>query len=201
MKDRHSIRLEGYDYSRIGAYFVTVCAWRREWLFQTDAVQTIVQKTWDQLPDRFLNIKLDEFVIMPNHIHGILWIHSAVGAQFIAPIKDDNTTNKGVIVTKGVINHAPTLGMVVRYFKARSCYRIHRLDPSVAVWQRNYYEHIIRDEPELNRIRQYVRDNPKNWNQDPENVGAQFIAPIRDGTKMAPTDEFYSNIDKWEPIN
>ena len=92
---------------------------------------------------------------MPNHIHGIIAI---VGVQFIAP------------ELKGVINHAPTIGKIVRVFKAISAYEIHKNEILEFGWQRNYYERIIRNENELNQIRQYILDNPAEWDEDPENV-------------------------------
>ena len=109
---------------------------------------------------------LDEFVIMPNHIHGILQI-TPVGAQFIAP-KNLGATNNGVI-NKGAINRAPTLGEIVRTFKAASTRRIRRMGQDGFAWQRNYYEHIIRDEYSLIRIREYIVNNPAQWALDCEN--------------------------------
>ena len=120
----------------------------------------MVQAAWQELPSRFSNISLDAFVVMPNHIHGII----LVGAQFIAPsdAKDRNL---------GAMNRAPTLGEIVRVYKAVSTRSV-RQTVSAFAWQRNYYEHIIRDEESLNRIRQYILDNPVWWSVDPENPHA-----------------------------
>jgi REP element-mobilizing transposase RayT len=103
---------------------------------------------------------------MPNHVHGII----IVGAQFIAPASAPH--NQPGIAKKGAINRAPTLGEIVRTYKAASTRMIrHRANPDFA-WQRNYYEHIIRNEESINRIRQYILDNPSCWAIDRENPDA-----------------------------
>jgi len=128
----------------------------------------IVAEAWRDLGRRFKHIELDEFVVMPNHVHGI--IH--VGAPFMAP------SDPGM-VNQGAINRAPTLGGVVRTFKAVASRAIRR-DGADFQWQRNYYEHIVRSENELARIREYIANNPAQWALDRENpaaVGAPFMAP------------------------
>lgn len=163
---RHSIRLRDYDYSQPGAYFVTVCVKDRKCLFgevmdgamRLNDTGRAVQAEWVRLPERFLSVSLDEFVIMPNHLHGI--IH--VGAPFMAPAEP------------GAINRALTLGEMVRTFKAASTRTIRRSGTSFQ-WQRNYYEHVIRNENELARVREYIVNNPAQWALDRENpngVGA-----------------------------
>lgn len=171
--------MAGFDYSWEGAYFVTICTQHREqflgqiynekmWLNECGR---IVSSVWHDLPNHFPNVRLDQFAVMPNHVHGILWITDPVGAQFIAPqISGPSSPVDSILPRRGVINHAPTLGVVVRYWKAQSTYAIHQRDSSLPVWQRNYHERIIRNDEELNRIRQYIQDNPKNWDQDPENT-------------------------------
>lgn len=163
---RRSIRLRGYDYSQPGAYFVTICIKDRECLFgevvegkmQLNDAGRTVQAEWLRLPERFQSIGLDEFVIIPNHLHGII----SVGAPFMAPDEP------------GAINHAPTLGEMVRTFKAASTHAIRRSRASFQ-WQRNYYEHVIRNEHELALTREYIANNPAQWALDHENpncVGA-----------------------------
>ena len=118
--DRRSTRLKDFDYSRAGVYFVTVCARNRRCLFGNvvhnemalNKIGVMVHESWNELPDRFPDIELDEFIVMPNHIHGIVHI---VGAQFIAPR-----------YSQGAMNRAPTLGEIIRTFKAVSTYRIRR---------------------------------------------------------------------------
>src|SRR3989338_4418844 len=158
---RKRLRLPDYDYSSEGAYFVTICTQNRQCLFSniTDGeirlneAGKMNQTRWQQLPQRFDNILLDEFIIMPNHVHGIIKIAEA-GTR-----------------------PAPTLGAVIGVFKSITTHdyilnvQHHNWPPFPGkLWQRNYYEHIIRNESELNRIRQYILDNPINWDQDPENI-------------------------------
>ncbi|MBI5635157.1 MAG: transposase [Nitrospirae bacterium] len=168
---RRSIRLKEYDYSQSGAYFVTVCAWQKENIFGEiknakmllNEYGRLVQEHWEAIPEHFDNVETDEFVIMPNHIHGIVSL-SNVGAQFIAPFRKATTENQGVI------NHAPTVGEIFRAFKARCAHAINQIrnTTGVPLWQRNFYEHIIRSEDELNRTRQYIRENPARWESDDE---------------------------------
>jgi REP element-mobilizing transposase RayT len=174
---RRSIRLKGYDYSRAGAYFVTICTHDRECLFGeimdgemrlNDAGQA-AQADWVRLPERFQSIELDEFVIMPNHLHGII----LVGAGFAPP--DRGAPNRGAC--RGAACCAPTLGDILRAFKSISAIAVNRLlgRSDRSLWQRNYYEHIVRSENELARIREYIANNPAQWALDRENpdcVGA-----------------------------
>jgi putative transposase len=130
----------------------------------------MAQAVWNGLLGRFPTIELDQFVLMPNHVHGILVL---VGVQFIAP----TTPRQGVINRaptlmqhgQGMINRAPTLGEIVRTFKAATTRQIRLVGLSEFGWQRNYYEHVIRDEDSLNRIRDYIATNPLRWELDREN--------------------------------
>ena len=149
---RRSIRLKGYDYAGPGAYFVTICTQDRACFFgavadgemQLNNSGQIAKAAWDELPARFPSVRLDAFIVMPNHVHGIIM----VGAQFIAPSDGFGATNQGVM------NHAPTLGEIVRAYKAASTRLIRQAGTPDFAWQRNYYEHIVRDEEALDRIRQ-----------------------------------------------
>lgn len=205
---RRSIRLKDYDYSHSGAYFVTVCAWKKECLFGEikngemllSEYGEIVMKCWDGLPDHYQNVQLDEFVIMPNHIHGIIVLNVGAGfkpariaaaaqaaaaqaaaaqaaaaqaaaaridkAPLAADAGDKNRAGLKPAPTKG---HA--LPEIVRAFKTFSSRRINeaRNTPGGPVWQRNYYERIIRDDRELHAIREYIRYNPLKWEEDDEN--------------------------------
>ncbi len=155
---RRSIRLSGYDYSQPGPYFVTICTHNRELSLEVEQVKDIVRSAWDSLPARFPHVMLDEFVIMPNHIHGII---------IFAP----TAASRGSAQRRGAASNAPTLGPVVRAFKSLSAIEANRImnRSERPFWQRNYYEHIIRGEDELNIIRQYIKDNPLKWDQDPDN--------------------------------
>ena len=150
-------------------YFVTICTYHRELIFgnirdgevQLNKLGNIVDQQWRDIPNRYLNVQLDQFVIMPNHVHGIIHI---VGAQFIAPNDVDAPKRQGAI------NRAPTLGNIIRTFKALATCQIHRQTDRVEpIWQRNYHDHIIRNEKSLHVIRQYILNNPSNWDLDPEN--------------------------------
>jgi REP element-mobilizing transposase RayT len=149
---RRSIRLQRYDYTQMGAYFVTICTWQRECLFgkvingemQLSRYGETVQFNWDTLPKRYSNVDLDAFIIMPNHVHGIIILKET-----------------GKSKTYG-------LPEVVRGFKTFSARRINqiRCQSGVPVWQRGYYEHIIRTEESLTAIRNYIINNPLCWKKD-----------------------------------
>jgi REP element-mobilizing transposase RayT len=160
---RRTIRLKGWDYSSTGAYFVTICTWKKECIFEDDDIRQIIVDEWHSLPKQFRNVHIDEFIVMPNHIHGIIWI-KPVGAGLALPNNISNTNEGGP-------RPAPTLGDIVCAFKSKITVNINRYrnTPGYPVWQRNYYEHIIRNEDELNRIRQYIIENPLRWEEDPEN--------------------------------
>ncbi len=176
-RNRRPIRLQGYDYSRAGAYFVTVCTHDRLCLFGEIADRRMalndagrmVQQVWDDLPNHYSHVELDECVVMPNHVHGIVVI---VGAGF----KPAPTKRHG-------------LPEIVRALKAFSARRINEIrnTPGVKLWQRGYYEHIIRNDDELNRIREYIANNPMKWEMDRENpdisrtsTGDRPVAPTWD---------------------
>lgn len=166
---RRSIRLSGYDYAQSGAYFVTICTQNRACLFgsvtggkvRLNDAGRIIQSMWSELPGRFSQVDADRFVVMPNHIHGIF----VVGAQFIAP------SSSGMVedAARGAMNHAPTVGEIIRTYKAVSTRMIRSTISVDFRWQRNYYEHIVRNEESLNRIRQYIVDNPIRWDSDRDN--------------------------------
>ena len=171
---RRSIRLKRFDYTQPGAYFVTICAQNRECLFgavtdgeiRLNETGRVIQTTWGELPSRFSNIAIDALAVMPNHIHGIV----LVGAQFIAP---SHPRGKNL----GAMNRNHTLGEIVRTFKAASTRLIRSTGNLNFAWQRNYYEHVIRDDNSLNRIRQYILDNPARWDMDRENPLAVTSGP------------------------
>jgi len=204
---RRSIRLKGYDYARAGAYFVTVCTWRRECLFGDVAdgemslndAGKFVATTWDDLPARFAAVQLDAFVVMPNHIHGILLLMSPIDTHDLCteePAKQGGP-RKSPLTAKPPARTAhfsrslpralssaaiasptpqpkvsgPTLGEILRAFKSISAVgvnrRLHR--QGLALWQRGYYEHIIRDPQSLDQIRRYIEANPFAWPTDREN--------------------------------
>ena len=161
---RRSIRLRGYDYRQAGAYFVTLVCKDREPLFEDDRLRDIVEEAWLWLRDRHQHVDLDEYVVMPNHLHGVIVIRDVRrGGSRTAPTSP---------------THRKPLGRLIGAFKTLSTKRINgtRGTPGVPLWQRNYYEHVIRDDEDLERIRQYIIDNPARWHEDPENPNADVGA-------------------------
>lgn len=184
---RHSIRFQGYDYSRSGAYFVTIVAQDRASLFgevvegemRLNDAGRMIWSEWVILPERFPNVVLDEFVVMPNHVHGIIVIVNDVGAGLV--LAPDVPAPHGA--TGATTRVAPTLGDVVGAFKSRVTVEYIRGVKTLGwmafngrLWQRNYYEHIIRDEVSLNRIRRYIAENPQRWTSDSQNPSAGTMA-------------------------
>ena len=164
---RRSIRLPGYDYSQAGAYFVTIVKYNRENLFGIiqdgemiiNPFGEIIANEWLKTTTVRPNVELGEFIIMPNHVHGIIIIRDPVGAmRRIAP------TPKGA--ARG------SIGAILGQIKSITAKRINTLrgTPGISVWQRNYYEHIIRSNDEWDRIGAYIRANPTNWEIDRENL-------------------------------
>ena len=169
---RRSIRLKGYDYTQPGAYFVTICTHQQACLFGEVSGESIalnplgqvVEDEWLRTTTVRPNVVLDKFVIMPNHVHGIIMIAKhGRGTMHRAP-----TTER---FGKPVSGSLPT---IVRAFKRAATKRINHLrgTPGLPVWQRNYYEHIIRDDAGLNRIREYIVYNPQRWHLDRYNPDA-----------------------------
>lgn len=161
-RGRRSIRLPHYDYSSAGAYFVTIATHKRKPLFgktvnehvELNALGRTAHQCWVEIPSHFPKIDLDIFVVRPDHVHGVLLINEdstyGVGAQHAAPLRQDR------------LQVAPgSLGAVVRSFKASVTKHVRRAvqDSSLVVWQRNYYERVIRDERELEVTRFYVLHN------------------------------------------
>jgi len=165
---RRSIRLKGYDYTHPGVYFVTIVAFGQEPIFgrivegemELNQLGEIILEEWFKTAQIRPEIELDEFVVMPNHVHGIIWIVGARRRR--APTLED--------FRKPVPGSIPT---IVRSFKSTVTRRINLLRKTSAapVWQRNYYEHVIKSEKELGQIRQYIRDNPLKWETDQEYPG------------------------------
>jgi REP element-mobilizing transposase RayT len=174
---RRSIRLPDHDYSQAGAYFITLVTQGRERLFGevksgemvlTEAGQ-IVWGIWNALPARYPQIEVGTASVMPDHFHGIINIHetvaSVVGAVHELPRRQKRVTDQ-------MERRRMTLPLAVGYFKMNTAKRINLLRglEGVPVWQRNYYEHIIRDDGEYNRIHLYIEANAANWDKDDENL-------------------------------
>jgi REP element-mobilizing transposase RayT len=161
---RRSIRLREYDYSSPGAYFVTVVAYQRQYLFgevvneemRLNQYGKFVAFSWEWLPKRYPYVYLDPYIVMPNHFHAILHIldmnSDCRGGSRLAPTK------------------IKPLGQLIGAFKTISAKNINvsRGTPGQPVWQWNYYEHIIRNQLELEDIAGYINMNPYHWSDDPE---------------------------------
>ncbi|MDE0009926.1 MAG: transposase [Candidatus Poribacteria bacterium] len=178
---RRAMRLRDYDYSQPGAYFVTIRVRHRKCLFGTiiggkmrlNEIGQIVVECWNRIPQHFPSVELGESVIMPNHFHGIIsW--SITEARASHPPENINTRRGEVPssvdtnpVRRGEVP-SPALGKIVAYFKYQSTKHInqHHNTPRTRIWQRNYYDHVIRDDTDLQRLRQYIQDNPMKWALD-----------------------------------
>lgn len=184
---RISIRLKGYDYSQAGAYFVTIVTHQRKCIFgeivngemHLNQAGKIAYWEWQNLAQRFRFGELSIIVIMPNHIHAIVIIYEDARAtrQRIAVSAFSNDTPQNMVTVHPNGPHLPrgpkpmSLGALVGQFKSRVTKRLWR-DPqfnSQPIWQRNYYEHIIRDEQEMQKIWDYIESNPAQWEKDAEN--------------------------------
>lgn len=175
---RGSIRLPRYDYTQPGAYFITICAADRRCIFgeiidgamRLNKYGLIVAAQWAGLPKHYSNATLDEFILMPNHVHGIICLTDGLYPSVGAGFKPARTSAQS----------KPRHGLpeIIRGFKTFSSRRINQLRGAIGapVWQRNYYEHVVRDEGDLDVIRRYIVENPFKWAEDPENPLARRVA-------------------------
>jgi REP element-mobilizing transposase RayT len=199
---RRSIRAKRYDYATLGAYFVTVCTYQRRSLLGAirsgivglSEIGCMVQKVWNELPSNYEGVETDAFVVMPNHIHGIVVLVGAGPRACPKPsvrVGADSHVRPDLAAHVGADSHvrpestagegqargpAPTVPMVVQRFKSFTTH-LH----GGTLWQRNYFEHIVRGDRDLDHIREYIATNPVRWTLDSEN-------PERQGD-----DEF----DRW----
>ena len=177
---RRPTRLPHFDYSQQGAYFVTICTRNRACLFgevvdgemQLSDVGEVAHTMWERIPTHAPLVETDAWIVMPNHVHGVIFI--AGSDTVVSP-------NTGISPTVGATPASPlqrpsgppkrSLGAIVGSYKSAVSRRINELRRSrgAPIWQRNYYEHVIRDDTALNRIRQYIMENPARWAEDPEN--------------------------------
>jgi len=173
---RRSIRLKEYDYSQAGAYFITICTHQREHLFgeivdgemKLNELGQIAHEEWHKTARIRVEIELDEFVIMPNHIHGIIMIHEPVRAYHNKPVRAYGHTPLPTPNPAKFESPSRALGAMVRGFKSAVTTQINqkRCTPGNPVWQRNYWEHIIRDEKDLYNAQAYILNNPIQWEND-----------------------------------
>jgi putative transposase len=192
--NRRSIRLNGYDYSRPGYYFITICIHNPTKRLFGDVVKgtmilndagKMVQRCWLEIPEHYRHVELDEFQVMPNHLHGIIVINEHVdstaggiqngvqnidGVQNIEPLPKCQNRYPRILNRNRYQHIIPgSIGSIMRGFKIGVTKWFRAADPEFDVWQRNLYDHIIRDEKSLRRIRKYIRDNPEKWAVDHDN--------------------------------
>lgn len=168
---RNSIRLQNYDYCLEGMYYVTICTQKRlccfgeiiDGVMQLNDTGRMVHNWWLEISNKFTNISLDEFVVMPNHLHGII----IVGADLC--VCPDNSKNSNISKDQEDLS----LYKVIQWFKTMTTNQYIRMVKSGMAprfekrfWQRNYYEHVIRNEDDLFLVRKYIKENPLKWNQD-----------------------------------
>ena len=189
---RRSIRMPKFDYTMSLQWFITICTHNRECVLgeivndemRLNEIGKIIEECWLAIPDHFLNVILGEYMIMPNHIHGILEIVDNSHVCRGTACQNDSD------ICRGVACYAPTgsqeyfskispvpksLGTIIRSFKSGVTKHVNKLrnTPSASFWQRNYYEHGIRNDKALERIENYIKENPFFWNEDenhPENL-------------------------------
>ena len=178
---RRSIRISDYDYSQPGAYFITIVSHDRLCLFgeikygemHLNESGQIVWEIWNSLPKRYPQIITGAAVVMPNHFHGIVEIHESVVAVHESPTRTATVgeIHKFPLRSRRMQRRRMTIPLVVGYFKMNTAKRINKIlgSEGIPVWQRNYYEHIIRDDEEHNRIHIYIEANINNWAKDGEN--------------------------------
>ena len=161
--------MKEYDYSTAGYYYVTICTRNRENTFgkyenvvgallacariELSIIGKIIDKQWNDIKNQYDNVELDQYIIMPNHIHGILIINKREGAS-----------------------PSPTISQIIRSFKSKSALEYvkyindNNLNISGKIWQRSFYDHVIRNKQSLNAIREYISNNPLKWDDDENNI-------------------------------
>ena len=169
---RNSLRLKGYDYSQVGGYFVTICAAGRRCIFgevvegriRLSEIGRIVELCWRNISTHFPNTKVDTFQIMPNHVHGIVKIkeHSCRGVQLNAPTGNHFS---------GISPRKNTLGVIIRTFKGAVTSEVRKTRKAhvESIWQRSFYDHIIRDDVDHFFVERYIELNPIMWELDADN--------------------------------
>ena len=187
---RRSIRLKGYDYAQEGLYFITICCFENKHLFgriedgvvMLKEAGRVAERCWEEIPEHFRDVVLHEFVIMPNHVHGILEIVGAkneedgngagakneiiggrAGAKIFSPVRVDIIGNRNSPLSQ---SPSRTIGSVVRGFKIGVTKWMRQNTGVINVWHRNYYDIIIRNEQSYDNISNYIVNNPINWRDD-----------------------------------
>lgn len=183
---RRSLRLRHYDYAQAGAYFITVCTRDRRCLFGdivdgamvSNDIGEVAQGAWENIPVHFPHVETDAWTVMPNHVHGVIVIIRPNVAE--PPI--GGTTHASPLHHRSGLPKR-SIEAIVGAYKSAVSKRINALRgrPGAPVWQRNYYEHVIRNEADLHRIRQYIAGNPARWAEDPKNPAQRTVHTVGRG--------------------
>lgn len=200
------MRLSGFDYSQPGEYFVTICTKDRVCWFgeikggkvRLSPIGMVVEEEWRKTEDVRTNVELDAFVVMPNHIHGIIVLKSL--AETTGPVVSHATemtnasettnatettnaleTTQRVVSTRNKTLMPNSLGSIVGQFKSVVTKRIHADGHHDFAWQPGYYDHVVRNEKDLERIREYIRLNPERWTSGDEFAENIKMDPIHTG--------------------
>ena len=196
LHNRKSARLKGYDYSSQGIYHVVLrvknelCAFGKITASEMalSSVGLIAEQCWKEIPGHFSSVRLDQYVVMPNHIHGIIVIESSrnsskTASQDVVPRKDvqlNVPTNEFSKTMSEISPKSKSLPVIVRTYKAAVTTRCRFAGFNAFEWQSRYYDHIIRDGTDLDRVRMYILNNPVNWARDQDNPRNIPMEPIHD---------------------
>ena len=188
---RHSIRLPGWDYRTQAFYFVTICSYQRENLFEAAVLGDVADIMWRLIPEQphAVGVILDEWIIMPNHLHGLLLLPGSAPVSGIEEAEEAIVSGLPFDMRYAAQQspdtepgHKPkaqpgSLGSIIGSYKSGVTRRINNLrrSPGGRVWQRGYYDHVVRNHHELARIQAYIRDNPRRWAEDRENLDALLL--------------------------
>ncbi len=176
LPDRRSVRMRTYDYATAGIYFVTVCTHGKRCVLGRvtndrvvlSRIGAIVDECWRAIPEHFAGVELHEFVVMPNHLHGLIILPEAPRAQHAVPLR-----NKDVLAPERSFGamRPGELSAIVRSFKSACTKRVNRLRRTSGrtLWQRGYYEHVVRDADDLEQLQRYIIENPLSWVLNREN--------------------------------
>ncbi|MDA3813888.1 MAG: hypothetical protein PF570_06495 [Candidatus Cloacimonetes bacterium] len=177
---RHSIRLPSYDYTSSGAYFITLCTLNHEQslgeIINHEMILSrfgeIVSEKWFDIPNHHKHVELGEFIIMPNHIHGIIWIVSQTVGASLGMTDEKERVCRGKPRQEEIYSRkfgkpqSGSLSMIINHFKGSVKRWCNQNEYKGVLWQRNYYEHVILNDKELNNISEYIKINPQNWSKD-----------------------------------
>ena len=199
MKNHKQMRLSQYDYSQPGYYFVTICAKNHKYCFgnvangcayqqpeiELSEIGKIAKQCWLEIPKHFPDTNLDEHIIMPNHLHGIIEIMDAiaiVGDRHACPLQ-----------SQSVKRQYQKLPIIIGSFKSAVTKQINQNQNNVSfAWQKSYYDHIIRNEKSLQKIREYIVNNPAKWKEDIENQ--KFFLNLNKKEQVQKARKYYENI-------